>query len=79
MLLFLGGNGLGAVMTVFALHSTSGCKNDAGRTVRGVCRRFAKRRAKFTCISNKFGHQMASLAAVINLSTWWRHLHVVIN
>ena len=28
-----------------------------------------------TCISYKFGHQMAPLASVAKLSTRWRHLH----
>ena len=28
-----------------------------------------------TCISCKFGHQMAPLAIVINLTTRWHHLH----
>ena len=32
-----------------------------------------------TCISKKFGHQMAPFALVRNLATKWCHLHLVRN
>ena len=31
-----------------------------------------------TCISYKFGHQMAPLALVTNLATRWQKLHVIL-